>query len=146
MLNAAIARLVVAALLGLVFGGRYLNARTFMPYHATAAGNSWSELDPGIQAVVVAMLRIVGGAFAGLGVTILWLCFALYEGARWAPWAILMISAVMLAPALYGALKLRSFEPKARTLVGPTLVAMGLIVIGACLAMFASRPFHRAGS
>jgi len=100
MLNAAIARLVVAALLGLVFGGRYLNARTFMPYHATAAGKSWSELDPGIQAVVVAMLRIVGGAFAGLGVTILWLCFALYEGARWAPWAILMISAVMLAPAL----------------------------------------------
>jgi hypothetical protein len=35
------------------------------------------------------------------------------------------------------ALKLRSFEPKARTPVGPMLVAMGLIVIGACLAMFA---------
>jgi hypothetical protein len=44
-LNAANALLVIAALLGLVFGGRYLSARTFMPYQATAAGKSWSELD-----------------------------------------------------------------------------------------------------
>jgi hypothetical protein len=49
----------------------------------------------------------------------------------------LTISAVMLAPALYGALKLRSFEPKARTPVGPTLLAMVLIIAGAVLAMFA---------
>jgi hypothetical protein len=137
MLNAAIALLVIAALLGLVFGGWYLSARTFMPYQAIASGKTWPELESGVQAVILAVLRIVGGAFAGLGLTILWLCFALHEGARWAPWAILTISAVMLAPALYGALKLRAFEPKARTPVGPTLLAMVLIIAGAVLAMFA---------
>jgi hypothetical protein len=37
MLNAGVAILVIAALSGLVFGGQYRSARSFMPYQATAA-------------------------------------------------------------------------------------------------------------
>jgi hypothetical protein len=93
------------------------------------AGQSWAELDPGVQVVIFGMLKIVGGGFVTLGVTLLWLSFALHEGARWAPWAILTISAAALGPMLYVAITLRAFRPDAQTPVGPTLAMMLLIVV-----------------
>jgi hypothetical protein len=83
------------------------------------------------------MLKIIGGGFVALGVTLLWLCFALHEGARWAPWAILTISAVELGPMLYVAIRLRAFRPDAQTPVRPTLAMMVLIVAGVGLALLA---------
>ena len=107
MLVIAIILLAISVVLGLVIGVRYLAATQFMPYQAAVLGKSWTELEPRLQAVILAMLRVVGGGFIGLALTIAWLCFALYHGARWAPRAILTIAAVMLAPALYSTLALR---------------------------------------
>jgi hypothetical protein len=109
----------------------------YLPYHADVAGKSWNELDPGVQIIILGMLKIIGGGFVTLGVTLLWLCFALHEGARWAPWAILTISAVELGPMLYVAIRLRAFRPDAQTPVRPTLAMMVLIVVGVGLALFA---------
>ena len=137
MLNLALVPLFIVALAVIVFGVRYMRRDSFMPYHAAVAGKSWSELDAGVQRVVLGMLRIIGGGFATLGVTLLWLCFALHEGARWAPWAILTVSAAALVPMLYVAIQLRSFRPDAQTPVRPTLVMMALIVLGVGLSLFA---------
>ena len=137
MLNLALVPLFIVALAVIVFGVRYMRRDSFMPYHAAVAGKSWSELDAGVQRVVLGMLRIIGGGFATLGVTLLWLCFALHEGARWAPWAILTVSATALVPMLYVAIQLRSFRPDAQTPVRPTLVMMALIVLGVGLSLFA---------
>ena len=137
MLNLALAAVLLVALAGIVFGVRYMRREDFLPYHAAVAGKSWSELDPGVQVVVLGMLRIIGGGFVTLGVTLLWLCFALHSGARWAPWAILTISAVALGPMLYVAVKLRTFRPDAQTPVRPVLVMMILIVVGVGLSIFA---------
>jgi hypothetical protein len=108
-----------------------------LPYHAAVAGKSWAELDPGVQVIILGMLRIIGGGFATLGVILLWLCFALHEGVHWAPWAILTISAAALVPMLYVAIKLRSFRPDAQTPVRPTLAMMGVIVLGVGLSILA---------
>jgi hypothetical protein len=56
---------------------------------------------------------------------------------RWAPWAILTVSATALIPMLYVAIQLRSFRPDAQTPVRPTLVMMALIVLGVGLSLFA---------
>src|SRR3982074_2790229 len=109
MPNLASVPLLPAAVAGLLFGVRYMRREAFLPYHSAVAGKSWSELDAGVQQIVLGMLRIIGGGFAALGVTLLWLCFALYEGVRWAPWAILTVSAVALIPMLYVTIQLRSF-------------------------------------
>jgi hypothetical protein len=137
MLNLALAAMLLVALAGIVFGVRYMRRDAFLPYHAAVTGKSWVELDPGVQVVILGMLRIIGGGFVTLGVTLLWLCPALHEGARWAPWAILTISAVALGPMLYVAIKLRSFRPEAQTPVRPTLAMMVLIVVGVGLSLFA---------
>ena len=137
MLVIAIILLAIPVVLGLVIGVCYLAATQFMPYQAAVLGKSWTELEPRLQAVILAMLRVVGGGFIGLALTIAWLCFALYHGARWAPWAILTIAAVMLAPALYSTLALRQVEPKAKTPLAPTALAIALIVAGAVVALLA---------
>jgi hypothetical protein len=137
MLNLALAAVLLVALGGILFGVRYMRRDEYLPYHADVAGKSWNELDPGVQTIILGMLKIVGGGFATLGVTLLWLCFALHEGARWAPWAILTISAVELGPMLYVAMRLRAFRPDAQTPVRPTLAMMVLIVAGVGLALLA---------
>jgi hypothetical protein len=137
MLNFALAAVLLVAFAGIVFGVRYMRRDAFLPYHAAVAGKSWPELDPGVQVVILGMLRIIGGGFVTLGVTLLWLYFALHEGARWAPWAILTISAAALGPMLYVAIKFRSFRPDAQTPVRPTLAMMVLIVLGVGLSILA---------
>jgi hypothetical protein len=137
MLDLALAAVLPVALGGILFGVRYMRREAYLPYHAAVAGKSWNELDPGVQVIILGMLKIIGGGFATLGVTLLWLCFALYEGARWAPWAILTISAVELGPMLYVAIRLRTFRPDAQTPVRPTLAMMVLIVAGVGLALLA---------
>jgi hypothetical protein len=137
MLNLALAAVLLVALAGIVFGVRYMRREAFLPYHEAVAGKSWAELDPGVQVVILGMLKIIGGGFVTLGVTLLWLCLALHEGARWAPWAILIISAAALGPMLYVAIKLRAFRPDAQTPVRPTLVLIILIVFGVGLSILA---------
>ena len=135
MLVIAIVLLAIPVVLGFVVGGRYLFATQFMPYQAAVLGKSWTELEPRLQAVILAMLRVVGGGFVGLALIIAWLCFALHQGARWAPWAMLTTAAVMLAPALFSTLALRKIEPKAKTPLAPTALAMALIVAGTVVAL-----------
>lgn len=137
MLNIALVPLVIVALTVILFGVRYMRCDSFMPYHSAVAGKSWFELDAGVQRVVLGMLRMIGGGFGTLGVTLLWLCFALHEGVRWAPWAILTVSAMALVPMLYVAIQLRSFRPDAQTPVRPTLVMMVLVALGVGLSLFA---------
>jgi hypothetical protein len=137
MLNLALAAALSVALAGILFGVRYMRRDAFLPYHAAVAGKSWAELDPGVQAVILGMLKIIGGGFVTLGVTLLWLCLALHGGAHWAPWAILTVSATALGPMLYVATKLRAFRPDAPTPVRPTLAMIILIVVGVGLSILA---------
>jgi hypothetical protein len=64
-------------------------------------------------------------------------CFGLHQGVRWAPWAILSVSAVALGPMLYVAVRLRAFRPDAQTPVWPTLAMIVLIVAGVGLSLLA---------
>ena len=60
MLNLALAPVFLVALAGIVFGVRYMRRDAFLPYHAAVAGKSWTELDPGVQIIILGMLKIIG--------------------------------------------------------------------------------------
>jgi hypothetical protein len=122
--------LLLAALLPMAFGIRYLRTKAFMPYHAVVAGTSWAELGPGVQTIVLGMLRIVGGGLLTYGIALLWLLLPLSRGEPWAVWAILTISAATIGPTLYVTIMLRKFQPKANTPIVPTLVSLALVLAG----------------
>ena len=84
------------------------------------------------------MLRVIGGGFLGLAATVAWLAYALLVGARWAPWALATITLVTLLPALMVALSLHKVEPQANTPVAPSIVAIGLILLGTGVGWLAS--------
>ena len=138
MLSIALGLLLLAVILGCVMGLKYLLATSFTTYHAEVVGKPWEQLEPRVQAIIVGMLRVIGGGFLGLAATVAWLAYALFEGARWAPWALATISLIALLPALAVALGLRKIEPRANTPVVPSIAAIGLILLGAGLGLLAS--------
>ena len=127
--------LLPAALLSIFFGVRYLRTKEFMPYHAVVAGKSWSELDLGVQTIILGMLKIVGGGLITYGLALLWLLLPLNRGESWAAWAALTITATAVLPTLYVTIMLRRFQPKAKTPVVPTVIALALALAGVAAAL-----------
>jgi len=125
----ALGALVLAALLALAFGARYLLAKAFMPYHAAVLGKSWPALEPRLQIIVLGMLKVAGVGLLGYGVSLLWLLLPLQRGEVWAAWAALTVSLAVVGPILYVVVSLRRIEPSARTPIVPTLVVLGLVVV-----------------
>lgn len=128
--------LSVSALIAIFFGVRYFLAKEFMPYHSVVAGKSWPELGPGVQTIILGMLRIIGGGFTTYGVTLLWLLLPLSARQPWAPWAALTITITAILPTLYVTLALRRFAPSARTPILPASVVLALALTGAALSFF----------
>ena len=128
--------LSMAALLSIFFGIRYCLAKAFMPYHAVVAGTSWSQLTPGLQTIILGMLKIVGGGLTTYGVALLWLLWPLSRHESWASWAALTITVTTIVPTLYVTIVLRKFEPSARTPVVPASIVLALAVAGAAASFF----------
>src|SRR4051812_37745078 len=104
MLYFALALLLLVVIMGAVMGLKYLLATSFPPYQAETLGKQWEQLEPRMQVIILGMLRVIGGGFLGLAATVAWLAYALFEGARWAPWALATIGPLSLLPALAVAL------------------------------------------
>lgn len=136
MFTAQLALFGASAFLALAFGLRYLVTREFMPYHATVAGRSWQQLEPGLQAIILGMLRIVGGGLVSTGIATLWLMVALVQGAPWAPWGLLTVTLATTAPVLYVTLWLRKVQPAAATPVLPAAIALATGAVGSLLSLF----------
>lgn len=134
MLALQSALLGVAGVIAILFGFRYALAREFMPYHATVAGRSWSELEPGVQAIVLGMYRIMGAGFFTYGLTLLWLLLPLRDGQQWAALAAFTLTVATLVPVLYVTLWLRKVQPAAKTPVAPAAIVLALAVAGSLLS------------
>ena len=137
MLKLSLVPLLLAALVSVFFGIRYLLAREYMPYHAVVTGKAWAQLEPGVQTAIRGMLRIVGGGILAYGLALLWLLLPLNRGEPWAAWAALTISAAILLPTLYVTIMLRRFQPKAKTPIVPTAVVVALVLAGVGASLLA---------
>ena len=120
---------MLAALLALAFGARYLLAKAFMPYHAAVLGKSWPALEPRLQIIILGMLKVAGAGLLGYGVSLLWLLLPIQRGEAWAAWAALTVSLAVVGPILYVVVSLRRIEPRANTPIVPTLVVLALVML-----------------
>ena len=125
----ALVSLVLAAVLALGFGARYVLTKAFMPYHAAVLGKSWSVLEPRLQIIILGMLKVAGGGLLGYGLSLLWLLLPLQRGEVWAAWAALAVSLAVVGPILYVVVSLRRIEPSAKTPVVPVLVVLVLVIV-----------------
>jgi hypothetical protein len=132
---AALASLVLAAVLALAFGARYVLTKTFMPYHAAVLGKSWPALEPRLQIIILGMLRVAGGGLLGYGLSLLSLLLPLQRGEAWAAWAALTISLAVVGPILYVVVSLRRIEPRAHTPIVPTLIVLVLVMVAALASL-----------
>jgi hypothetical protein len=135
MLKLSSIPILLAALVLIAFGVRYLFTRQFMGYHAAVTGKSWPDIDLRMQIAILGMLRICGAGFLTYGIVLLWLLLPLSRGESWAAWATLSSAVIMLVPILYITIWLRRFEPKARTPVLAPLVVLLLVLAGAGAAL-----------
>ena len=79
----------VATLALIAFGWTYLSSSEFMAYHAAAAGTDWKDLAPGLQALGLTALRLVGAGSLALGLALGVILWGPYRrGERWAVWAV----------------------------------------------------------
>ena len=137
MLTAQLVLLSLAALVSLLFGVRYLVARQFMPYHAAVAGKAWQDLEPGVQTIILGMLKILAGGFLAYGIALLWLLIPLAQKQAWAPWAVLTLTLASVLPSVYVTIWLRRFAPSAPTPVAPALAVLIVALVGGALSFVA---------
>ncbi len=103
--------LLAALLLG-SFGIIYLFRPEFMPYHAEAIGKGWSAVEPSFQVLILALMRVVGGACLSTTLAMVIMLFTAFrEGARWAYWTIPTIGLMASIPALYATIYVKQNTP-----------------------------------
>lgn len=139
MRKTAFALLALAGLMSVVAALRYLLLTEFMPYHAVVSGREWSSLEPGMQTIIIGMLKIVGGGFLATGVALVWLARSQSLRAPWAPWAALTVLVAQWVPTLYVTLVLKSSNAAAQPPIVPTLLILALGIGGVVCGWLASR-------
>ena len=70
MSTVAFLSLLLAALLALAFGARYVLTKSFMPYHAAVLDKPWATLEPRLQVIILGMLKVAGGGLLGYGLAL----------------------------------------------------------------------------
>jgi hypothetical protein len=132
---AAFSSYALAALLSMAFGTIYLVRSQFMPYHQEALGKPWQQLDQGLQALLLGLMRTAGGGLLAGGISLIILLFIPYRaGEAWSLYAIPVIGLMTALPAFYATIFIRS-RTQAHTPVAAGATGVGLIVIGFILSL-----------
>ena len=123
--------LLLIAIIGLI----YLFRSQFMPYHAIAVGKNWAEVDPAFQILLLALIRVVGGAWIAAALAMGILLFVPFrQGMRWARRAVPTIGLVAELPALYATLSVTLNTPATPPWKGVVLIML-LLVAGLILSL-----------
>jgi hypothetical protein len=116
----------LSALVGYVFSALYLFRNEFMPYHAVALNATWEEVQSAYQVLILALMKVSGGGWLGVSVTI---TFLIREYARtervWPLTASLVTGLSILIPTLYAV-----FWVKNNSAANPPwIAALGVILL-----------------
>jgi hypothetical protein len=125
---------LVAVLFTAAVSLRYLTAKKFMHYHRAALGRSWSDLDSRLQALLLAMMKGIGGY--GLTITLAQLIALLIpfrHGEAWALWAVPIVGLVHASGSAYALTPIAGVSGKF-----PFIFSIGagtLYAAGLCIAL-----------
>lgn len=118
----------LAGAAGLGMAARYATADQFMTYHAIASGSQWELLTPGVQLILLALLKAAGAGFFATAVAAFMLIPPITRGDAWARWTSLATTCALLVPLLYVTLTLRA-ATGAPTPIVPAAVGLALVVV-----------------
>lgn len=118
-----------------IFGFVYLFQPQFMPYHADAVEMQWSELAPGLRVLILALMKVVAGAWlAGASAMALLLIFPFRKGERWSYFAVPLIGLLLSGSSLYATLYVRGNTPANPPWIAAA-VSIVLLVAGLLLSL-----------
>jgi hypothetical protein len=122
-----------------IFGLMFLFRSEFMPYHADAVGVPWPEVPKPFQTLILALLKLAGGAWLTVAVAELVLLFGPFRhGARWTLWAVPALGLLHWAGVCY-AMAYVTLNTPARPPWIPAIASITLLLAGAALSMSAER-------
>ncbi len=117
------------------WGIMFLLRSEFMPYHSVAVGMPWAEVPGPFKILILALLKIVGGAWVTIAASFFVLLFIPFrQGASWARWAIPSLGLLYCA-AVCNAMAHVTLNTNAVPPWGPALAGAALIVAGALLSI-----------
>ena len=120
----------LVALISILFGLIYLIRDRFMPYHSKAVDLSWSDLEPNLQVLIIALMRAAGGGFLATGLAMLILLIIHSQtGDTQAIYGIPLISFCTSLGALYATLLVKTRTPGTPPLI-LSFMAVILTIIG----------------
>ena len=116
-----------------LMGVMYLRRREFMPYHAEAVGTSWAEVEPAFQILILALMRVVGGAFLALALATVVIAIKPFREAQaWATWLLPAIGFTAMGASLVATMSVARNTPGNP----PVAVVLGSgILIGLCFGL-----------
>lgn len=103
----------VIALIPMYIGGMvYSLLSEYMPYHAIAVGHQWSELEPGLQLLILEALHGAGNLIiiVALAMSVL-LAIPFRRGERWSYWSIPLMGCAAMLSGLSAAIKIDMNTP-----------------------------------
>lgn len=118
----------ITAAASLFMGLLYLLSPEFMPYHATAIGQNWDSVEPGLQVLLLALLRVAGGGFLSLAIVITVLLYWPWrDDARWAQWLLPLAILAVHGPTLWATLSVTLQTPATAPWAGPAAAVAAAI-------------------
>lgn len=139
MKNVALGCYLIATLALAAFGVLYVVRSEFMPYHATAVGMEWENVDPAFQVLILALMKSFGGtALALVAIQIAVLVTAFRRGELWAKLVVPVASLIQGLTSLYVTLYVREYTPAEPPWI-ISVVGILLVVAGFVLSMAAGR-------
>ncbi len=108
---ASVANYTVAAAL-LILALIYLVKPSFMPYHSQALSLRWSEVDLSTQKLLLALMRVCGGGWMAVSLTMIYLQRRFSQNRQtWIPVIILTMGLISILSTLYAALMVSYYTP-----------------------------------
>jgi hypothetical protein len=131
-LKIAFACYLLVTLMLVIFALVYLFRSEFMPYHAVAIGQNWREVEPPIQILIMALMKVTGGGWLAVALAIgIMLFIPFRNGMRWAYFAIPVIglttSLTTLFVTLYVTFNTPATPPWTSAAIATLLLVVGFI-------------------
>jgi len=101
-----------------------------MPYHSLALSKSWSEVEPEVQTLILALMRVTGGGFltASLAIFVL-LVIPFQTQEAWAIYTVPAIALITSGSSFYATYLVRLKTP-GNPPIKLSLLSIGLTIIG----------------
>ncbi|MBN2175086.1 MAG: hypothetical protein JW731_13210 [Bacteroidales bacterium] len=123
----------LVGILGYGFAMVYLFRPEYMPYHAIAVDIPWEELTPGIQVLILALMRVAGGGWLATSVSITFFLVARKKyKSPFFSYALVLVGISALVPTLIATLFVKFNSPAnppwIAAVLGIAILIVGLIL------------------